>query len=163
LTSDRCPLSEVNRTRILMTAMPANDPKRTLSLRVISTLLVSSAFRQIRNRSGQIGIVDHLEAALASALTGRSEGCVFWIGSESPDGLLRWKRQKCDESRIQRPSLQRLHIAAACQILATMFVHEFMDRCGIIRHPPGVSPAALRRRTNARGDWTSRTLFLSFQ
>jgi hypothetical protein len=58
-----------------------------------------------------------------------------WIGSESPDGLLRWKLQKCDESRIQRSSLQRFHIAAACQILATMFVHEIVDRRGIIRHP----------------------------
>src|SRR5262245_8439984 len=95
----------------------------------------SSAFTQIRNRSGQIGIVDHLEAAFTSALTGRGERRVFWIGSESIDGLLRWKLQKCDESRIQRFALQRLHIAAACQILATMFVHEMMDRRGIVRHP----------------------------
>src|SRR6516164_9327103 len=41
-----------------------------------------SPFRQIRNCSRQIGVVDQLETAIAAALTGCGVRSVFWISDE---------------------------------------------------------------------------------
>jgi hypothetical protein len=44
--------------------------------------LIWSSFRQIRNRSCKIGVVDQLETAIVAALTGCGERRVFQIGDK---------------------------------------------------------------------------------
>ena len=46
-----------------------------------------SGLTQIRDRSGEIGIVDQLKAAIAAAPSGCGEWGILWIGGEGLDGV----------------------------------------------------------------------------
>src|SRR6516165_8183510 len=70
-------------------------------------------FRQMRNCSRQIGVVDQLETAIAAALTGCGVRSVFWISDKCLGCFRRWKLQKCNKGGIQRLPLKRLHVPAA--------------------------------------------------
>ena len=82
---------------------------RTLDLLTVTWL----SFRQIRNCSCKIGVVDQLETAIAAALTGPGVRSVFRISDKGLGCFRRWKLQKCNEGGIQRLALQRLHVPAA--------------------------------------------------
>src|SRR5262245_22115833 len=75
--------------------------------------LAWSSFRQIRNCSCKIGVVDQLETAIAAALTGFGVGSVFRVRDKRLSCFRRWKLQKCNKRGIQRLAFQRLHISAA--------------------------------------------------
>src|SRR5215831_7967656 len=94
-----------------------------------------SAFGQIGNSSSQIGIIDQLKPAFAALASGRGERSVFGISGEGLDGVCRGEFHKRDHGGVQRLALKRPHIAAACQIPATMLVYEFVHRSGVARHP----------------------------
>src|SRR5215831_7755437 len=101
--------------------------------------LAGSSFRQIRNCSCKIGVVDQLETAIAAALTGLCVGSVFRVRDKRLGCFPRWKLQKCNKGGIQRLAFQRLHVPAACQVLAAMLVYNVVHRSRVWRHPPIVS------------------------
>ena len=86
------------------------------------------SFRQIRNCSRQISVVDQLETAIAAALTGCGVRRVFRIGDKGLGCFRRRKLQKCNKGSIQRLPFKRLHVPAARQVLAAMFVHNVVHR-----------------------------------
>ena len=83
-----------------------------------------SSFRQIRNCARQIRVIDQLEAAFAAPLTRRRVRSVLRIVDKGLDCFRRWKLQKCNKGGIKRLALQRLYVPAACQVLASVFVHN---------------------------------------
>src|SRR5262245_52342181 len=105
------------------------------------TCLLSSesSFRQIRNCSCKISVVDQLETAIAAVLTGFGVGSVFRVRDKRLGCFRRWKLQECNKGGIQRLAFQRLHVPAACQVLAAMFVYNVVHRSRVCRHPPIVS------------------------
>ena len=72
-----------------------------------------SSFGQIRNCSGQIGIVDQLEAAFAAVLAGRGERGIFGISEEGADGLSRWKLKNRNKAGIERLAFQCFYVPGA--------------------------------------------------
>src|SRR6266480_4978748 len=85
---------------------------------VWGSLSLRSSFGQIRNCSGYVGVVDQLEAAFTTGLTGLGVRSVIGICGERLDCFRRWKLQQGYKGGIQRLAFQGLHVPAARQVLA---------------------------------------------
>src|SRR5262245_24407460 len=107
--------------------------------RTACAYLIWSSFRQIRNCSCKIGVVDQLKTAIAAALTGFGVGSVFRVRDKRLSCFRRRKLPRRNKGGIQRLAFQRLHVPAACQVLAAMFVHNVVHGSRVCRHPPIVS------------------------
>ena len=88
-----------------------------------------------RTLARQIRVIDQLEAAFAAPLTRRRVRSVLRIVDKGLDCFRRWKLQKCNKGGIKRLALQRLYVPAACQVLASVFVHNVVHRSRVFRHP----------------------------
>jgi len=87
---------------------------------------------QVRDRSGDIRIVDHVEVAHAASPAGRAEGSVLRILSETLQGLPGGELQQGNEGAVLVGPLEGGDSSAPGQVLAAVLLDQLVDFRGVL-------------------------------
>ena len=90
---------------------------------------------KIRNCSGEIGIIDDMEATNATGLPCLAKRSVLRVVCKCIQSLARGKLNEGNYGRVESLTLYRVDVPASRQILSTVLRHDVMNFAGVLGYP----------------------------